>query len=644
VAEGNQLSIPCFSAKDSIDELSAALDAAGCLVVTDAADESTCASVVRELAAHMDVAPLAMDDDPESFYPGNTRRVTALAARSRTVGELILHETPTGLCDRFLTPNAEFGYQLHVTAALEVGPGAREQILHREEDTFTYFELPRPNIILASMWAISDFRAENGATLIVPGSHRWPADRVAEPHEIVRAEMPAGSILFWAGGTLHGAGANTSDEWRYGVILTYSLGWVRQEENQYLDVTPQVAEQLSPELRKMIGYDMHRALGFYDPRVKAGTVDQAADVYRVPAANYYEPERWRLEMERIFKRLPLTLGFSCELREPGSYRAMVVADTPVLLTRAKDGAIRAFLNVCSHRGGRVVTEGTGSATRFTCPYHAWSYDNQGTLLGIYNSNDFGDVDKSCLGLTPLPVAERAGLIFASLTPGDSLDIDTFLCGYDELLAHHRFDEYHLVGRQEVEGPNWKVAYDGYLDFYHLPILHRETFGSGMSSDALYDAWGPHQRVNMPNPGYDALESLPEEDWKTEQLISGVWTIFPHVSVADFDAGQKLYMVSQLFPGATPDESVTVQNFLAPTEPDEDGQKAIDGVMGFLLHVVRDEDYYTGNRIQQNVKTGAKSEFLFGRNEGGGQRFHRWVEELIHTEDAQLPKLFEKGLG
>lgn len=159
------------------------------------------------------------------------------------------------------------GYQLHVSAALEVGPGAREQVLHREENSFTFFPLPRPNIIVASMWAISDFRADNGATLLVPGSHKWPADRKAARREIVNAEMPAGAVLFWMGGTLHGAGANRSRDWRYGVILTYSLGWVRQEENQYLDVPRDRVAELSPEVRRIVGFDMYAALGFHDRTV-----------------------------------------------------------------------------------------------------------------------------------------------------------------------------------------------------------------------------------------------------------------------------------------------------------------------------------------------------------------------------------------
>ena len=184
-----------------------ALEHAGCMVVTGLLDEQERKSISAELAPHMANVRVVEEDDPEQFYPARTRRTTALLTRSNTVAEqLVPHPISTGVCDRFLLPNGEFGYQLHVTAALEVGPGAREQVLHREEDSFTFFPVPRPNLIVASMWAISDFRSDNGATLIVPGSHKWPTERVPESHEIVPAEMPAGSVLFWSGGLLHGAG------------------------------------------------------------------------------------------------------------------------------------------------------------------------------------------------------------------------------------------------------------------------------------------------------------------------------------------------------------------------------------------------------------------------------------------------------
>ncbi len=386
---------------------------------------------------------------------------------------------------------------------------------------------------------------------------------------------------------------------------------------------------------------------------RANTVPLAGDVGRVPATNYYDPDRWQAEMDRVFRRLPLVMGFSCEFTDPNSYKAMEVAGVPVLLTRGSDGAMRGFVNMCSHRGAVVMAEGTGAARRFTCPYHAWSFDSDGDLVGVLDRDEFGDIDPSCLGLTPLPVAERAGIVFASLAHDTELDIntfiDTFLCGYDEFLTHHGFAQCTFVGSQRVEGPNWKVAYDGYLDFYHLPILHKNTFGPDFPNKAIYDAWGPHQRVSGPDPRMLALDNIPEEDWSDDLLTAGVWTIFPHTSIAGFKVGGdgieggRMYMVSTLFPGDDPDTSVTVQNFLTAFEPSDAIMPMIKAQQEFLLRVVRDEDYLTGNLIQRSVKTGAKSEFLFGRNEAGGQRFHGWVDRLVAIEtDDDLVNAFTQA--
>ncbi|MGI9613963.1 MAG: aromatic ring-hydroxylating oxygenase subunit alpha [Acidimicrobiales bacterium] len=392
---------------------------------------------------------------------------------------------------------------------------------------------------------------------------------------------------------------------------------------------------------------------------RAGTVPLAGEVGRVPARNYYAPDRWQAEMDRVFKRLPLVLGFSCEFAKPNSYKAMEIAGVPVLLTKPGDGPVQGFVNMCSHRGAIIVPDGTGTARRFTCPYHAWSYDADGALVGILDRDEFGEIDESCHGLTPLPVAERSGIVFGRLTPDTEsnnaeLDLDTFLCGYGDLLDHHGFADCTFVGSQSVEGPNWKVAYDGYLDFYHLPILHKDTFGPDYSNKAIYDAWGPHQRVTSPDQRMLALDGMPESEWPTDLLTAGVWTIFPHTSIAGFRIGDsdaegedgeggRMYMVSTLFPGADPDTSVTVQNFLAAFDPPESLRPTIAGQQEFLLRVVRDEDYFTGNRIQRSVKTGAKTEFLFGRNEAGGQRFHGWVDRLVAAEtDEDVAGLFEQA--
>ena len=266
-------SIPVVAANDSPAKVVACLERDGAVVVTGVIDRGVRESILRELAPHLEpVDPDASinknyeaDGGATGFYPGKTKRLTALVARSQTFRTFVTHPLMLSACDAILKPNC-LHYQVHATAALKIGPGAREQVLHREEDPYQFFKVPRPRMILASMWAITDFTAANGGTKIVPGSHLWPADRAARPDEVVAAEMPAGSVLLWMGGTLHGAGANRTDEWRYGVFLSYSLGWMRQEENQYIDVPHEVARTLSKEVRELVGYRMHMGIGYYDPQ------------------------------------------------------------------------------------------------------------------------------------------------------------------------------------------------------------------------------------------------------------------------------------------------------------------------------------------------------------------------------------------
>jgi ectoine hydroxylase-related dioxygenase (phytanoyl-CoA dioxygenase family) len=262
--------IPAFSISDNPAEISASLDEAGCAVVHGMFSEEQCAQMRAELDPHLEHALYTDEDQTADFYPAKTKRITGLVARCPAVRELAMHPVTTALCDHHLLPNCE-KYNLHVTAGLVVGPGARSQVLHREEDPFDYFPVPRPNLVIASMAALTEFTADNGGTLLAPGSHRWQQGRVAEDSETVSAEMPQGSMLFWLGGTLHGAGANITQDWRHGVILSYSLGWLRQEENQYLNLPDDVLADLSDELKDRIGVTMHGSLGLYDPSVRGST-------------------------------------------------------------------------------------------------------------------------------------------------------------------------------------------------------------------------------------------------------------------------------------------------------------------------------------------------------------------------------------
>jgi hypothetical protein len=182
-----------------------------------------------------------------------------------------------------------------------------------------------------------------------------------------------------------------------------------------------------------------------------------------------------------------------------------------------------------------------------------------------------------------------------------------------------------------------------MDLYHLPILHKATFGSQMPNQALYYPWGPHQRVSSPDPSLLALEDQAEDEWATEAMINGVWTIFPHISIASFYGGGRSVMISQLFPGETPQESYTVQNYVMEHEPTEEQKKEANEQFKLLEYVVQEEDYGTGIRLQKALLTGAMDHVLFGRNEGGGQRFHGWVDRIIEArDDDELNAMFAAG--
>jgi len=379
---------------------------------------------------------------------------------------------------------------------------------------------------------------------------------------------------------------------------------------------------------------------------RADRIDLMPEVLRVPAADYVDQARWEKEVRQIFRRMPLALGFTSEFREPGAFRTLEVAGVPVLMVRGDDGAIRSFVNMCSHRGNAVALEECGQTRRFRCGYHAWSFGLRGELVSVFDQENFGPIEKADYGLTPLPTAERAGIVWVTLDPTSQLDIDVFLSGYGDMLESLGFAETHVAGRQVLKGPNWKVAYDGYRDFYHVPILHRPTFGPDLPYQADFYYWGPHVRVTAPK-NVQSLADTPVEDWRVEDLTPGVWTIFPNVSIAGGRRGNLqgsgTYMFSQMFPGATPFESVTIQNFLSFDAPDAVDPEALRNFMNFMIEVVEKEDYVTGARVQKGLATGARSHVLFGRNEGGGQHFHRWVDALIETPDAQLDHLFKEGV-
>ncbi len=197
----------------------------------------------------------------EWFFGDHTLSVTGVAGKSRVfVTEILTHPIYLAVCDAVLLPNAAT-YQLNIAHVLDRGPGSEQQLLHRDELVWVHVPDPHPQLQLASVVALGDFTADNGATRVVPGSHRWEADRAPEPEELVTAEMSAGSAVVYLGSTIHGGGPNvTSAQRRRGMHVSYCVGWLRTEENQYLTTPLDVARTLPRRSQELLGYGAHDAL------------------------------------------------------------------------------------------------------------------------------------------------------------------------------------------------------------------------------------------------------------------------------------------------------------------------------------------------------------------------------------------------
>ena len=260
--------LPADASPADIDE---AIKADGACIIDGLIDPEQLSALNGELAPYIDATELGRDD----FVGKQTRRTGALAARSEICRDLIMHPSIIGACDLFLKPFCD-RYQLHLTQTIAIGPGQGKQPLHRDRLAWGGY-IPREiDPQLNTIWALTDFTKENGATQVIPGSNHWPDERKPEKDKVVQAEMKKGSVLIYSGSVIHSGGENNSDQTRIGLNITYCLGWLRQEENQYLSCPPHIARDFSPDLQALLGYSMGSyALGYFTPPVGPGEGPEA---------------------------------------------------------------------------------------------------------------------------------------------------------------------------------------------------------------------------------------------------------------------------------------------------------------------------------------------------------------------------------
>lgn len=254
------MDIPRFAAGVPASQVADALAAAGCAIVERLVDRELLDRARHELRPWLETTPPGRDE----FAGFRTRRTGGLLGRSATCRELVQHPTALDTTRAVLAHATSF--QLHLTQVIAIGPGEPAQMIHRDQWAFDFFPFPTGyEVQCNTIWAMSDFTDANGATRVVPGSHRHEDRLQMRAEDTLPAEMPAGSLLLYTGSLYHGAGENRSNTVRYGLNLTYSLSWLRQEENQYLAVPAEVTRTFDEPLLRLMGYARGAyALGYVD--------------------------------------------------------------------------------------------------------------------------------------------------------------------------------------------------------------------------------------------------------------------------------------------------------------------------------------------------------------------------------------------
>ena len=224
----------------------------GAIVINDQVGADVVGGVASELRRHFDSEGSYAESD---FNGYSTPRVSAILAKSRIAADLIGDLGLLKVIDEILLPFCDC-YRIGSTTGIEIFPGESAQMLHRDDSIYP-MRMPGVEWQLSAMWALTGFTVENGATQFVPGSHRLHSERAAKSEDIVQMDMAAGSVLIYLGSTLHGGGENRANEPRMSLVNTYSLGWLRQEVNQYLTIPRPVMESYPERIQRLMGYQVH---------------------------------------------------------------------------------------------------------------------------------------------------------------------------------------------------------------------------------------------------------------------------------------------------------------------------------------------------------------------------------------------------
>ena len=372
--------------------------------------------------------------------------------------------------------------------------------------------------------------------------------------------------------------------------------------------------------------------------VRSGKPELAKRYLRVPLTYYHDAASSCAE-RALFLTQPRPLLASNEIAAANSFHVRNAMGRSILLTRDADGVAHAFLNYCRHRGAQPAT-GCGKATRFTCPYHAWTYDIKGELIATPLADRNASLDYGAHGLIELPSEERHGFIWVILTPGQPIDVACHLGAVDAQLATLGAERmrYYPSLKHEPLAANWKTVSEGLVEALHVPFVHRTTFNIDPASNgerfqsitsvdlAVYDRFGPHVRYSLPMFGQADIDNIQRSKFGSDATLAGrvaqVWLLSPGVLLA-----QELYglIYADLEPGDTTNSTLFRYGWMSPLDEAPAGQPS-PTEMAHRAAVAVNEDAPIWATCARGLALGAHDYALIGKNEKGVHLFHEALAE------------------